>query len=228
MRLLVFGKTGQLAREIACRCPQGVEARFLGRADADLMEAASCAAAVLDSEAEAVINAAAWTAVDLAQGEEAAAKISNGAAPGAIAEACAVKGIPFLQVSTDYVFDGAGDAPFAPEDQAAPLNAYGHLKFEGENAVRDSGARHVILRTSWVFCPFGNNFPKSMLRLMQCAGEIKRFFRPASALSAAVTAMVNGHTGGSYHFSGAQDVSWAECARAIMAAAGLSCRLRIS
>jgi dTDP-4-dehydrorhamnose reductase len=235
MRLLVFGKTGQLARELARRCPPGVEARFLGRADADLMEPASCAAAVLDSEADAVINAAAWTAVDLAEADEAAATIVNGAAPGAMAEACAAKGIPFLQVSTDYVFDGAGKAPFAPGDQTAPLNAYGRSKLAGENAVRDSRARHVVLRTSWVFSPFGNNFLKSMLRLCSARENLSVVSdqlggpTPAAALSdaiyAAVTAMANGHAGGTYHFSGAPDVSWAEFARAITAAAGLSCRV---
>ena len=235
MRLLVFGKAGQLARELARRCPPGVEARFLGRADADLMEPASCAAAVLDSEADAVINAAAWTAVDLAEAEEAAATKANGAAPGAMAEACAAKGIPFLQVSTDYVFDGAGKAPFAPGDQTAPLNAYGRSKLAGENAVRDSRARHVILRTSWVFSPFGNNFLKSMLRLCSAREHLSVVSdqvggpTPAATLSdaiyVAVTAMANGHSSGTYHFSGVPEVSWAEFARAITAAAGLSCRV---
>lgn len=235
MRLLVFGETGQLARELARRCPPGVEARFLGRADADLLEPSSCAAAILDSKADVVINAAAWTAVDLAESEEAAVTIANGAAPGAMTKACAAKGIPFLQVSTDYVFDGAGDAPFAPHHQTAPLNAYGRSKLAGEKAVRDSGARHVILRTSWVFSPFGNNFLKSMLRLCSARESLSVVSdqvggpTPAAALSdalyAAATAMADGHAGGTYHFSGAPDVSWAEFARAITAAAGLSCRI---
>ena len=235
MRLLVFGETGQLARELARRCHRGVEARFLGRADADLLEPSSCAAAVLDIKADVVINAATWTAVDLAKAEEAVATIANGAAPGAMAEACAAKGIPFLQVSTDYVFDGAADAPFAPDDQTVPLNAYGRSKRAGEKAVRNSGARHVILRTSWVFSPFGNNFLKSMLRLCSARKSLNVVSdqvggpTPAAALSdalyATATAMADGHAGGTYHFSGAPDVSWAEFARAIMAAAGLSCRI---
>ncbi len=102
MRLLVFGKTGQLARELARRCPPDVEARFLGRADADFSEPSSCAAAIKDSAVDVVINAAAWTAVDLAEAEEAAATVANGAAPGAMAEACAKKGIPFLHVSMSW------------------------------------------------------------------------------------------------------------------------------
>jgi hypothetical protein len=178
MRLLVFGETGQLARELARRCPPGVEASFLGRAEADLSEPSSCAAAIIDSAADAVINAAAWTAVDRAEAEEAAATVANGAAPGAMARACAAKGIPFLHVSTDYVFDGAGDAPFAPGHAPAPLNAYGRSKLAGEAAVRASGARHVILRTSWVFSGFGNNFLKTMLRLGRERESLEGCLRP--------------------------------------------------
>ena len=235
MRLLVFGETGQLARALARRCPPGVEARFLGRLQVDLSEPTSCAAAVLDSGADVVINAAAWTAVDLAEAEEAAATVANGAAPGAMARACAAKGIPFLHVSTDYVFDGAGDAPYAPGHQTAPLNVYGRSKLAGEAAVRDSGARHVILRTSWVFSAWGNNFLKTMLRLGRARESLSIVSdqvggpTPAAAIAdalyAAAIAMTRGHTGGTYHFSGAPDVSWAEFARAIMAAAGLSCRI---
>jgi dTDP-4-dehydrorhamnose reductase len=235
MRLLVFGETGQLARELARRCPPDVEASFVGRVDAELSEPSSCAAAIIDSAADVVINAAAWTAVDLAEAEEAAATVANGAAPGAMARACAAKGIPFLHVSTDYVFDGAGDAPFAPGHAPAPLNAYGSSKHAGEAAVRASGARHVILRTSWVFSGFGNNFLKSMLRLGREREALKVVSdqvggpTPAAALAdalyAAARAMTRGQPGGTYHFSGAPDVSWAEFARAIMVAAGLSCRI---
>jgi dTDP-4-dehydrorhamnose reductase len=235
MRLLVFGETGQLARELARRCPPGVEARCLGRADADLSQPFACAAAIIDSSADAVINAAAWTAVDQAEAEEAAATVANGQAPGAMAGACAAKNIPFLHVSTDYVFDGAGDAPLAPEHKPAPLNAYGRSKRAGEAAVRDSGARHIILRTSWVFSAFGNNFLKTMLRL----GRERESLRvvsdqvggptPAAALAdalhAAARVMAHDHPGGTYHFSGAPDVSWADFARAIMAAADISCRI---
>lgn len=150
MRLLVFGQTGQVARELARRLPPDMTATFLGRDKADLLDPAACAAAIAAHAADAVINAAAWTAVDKAESEEAAATVVNGDAPGAMARVCAAKGISFLHVSTDYVFDGKGTAPFAPTDPVAPQNAYGRSKLVGENAVRDSGARHVILRTSWV------------------------------------------------------------------------------
>jgi dTDP-4-dehydrorhamnose reductase len=235
MRLLVFGETGQLARELARRCPPGMEARFLGRAEADLSEPSACAAAIMNREVEVVINAAAWTAVDLAEAEEAAATVANGTAPGAMAGACAAKNIPFLHLSTDYVFDGAGDAPFAPGHAPVPLNAYGRSKLAGEVAIQASGARHVILRTSWVFSSFGNNFLTTMLRLgreresLRVVSDQVGAPTPAAALAdalyTAARAMARGHPGGTHHFSGAPDVSWADFARAIMAAAGLSCRI---
>ncbi len=133
MRILVFGQTGQVATELARRLPAGVTARFLGRDRADLSDPAACAAQVGDCDA--VINAAAWTAVDRAETEEAAATVVNGEAPAAIARACAAKGLPFLHISTDYVFDGAGDRPFRPDDPTDPLGAYGRSKLAGEIGV---------------------------------------------------------------------------------------------
>ena len=144
MRLLVFGQTGQVAQELARAAP---DARFLSRAEADLANPDACAAAIRDCDA--VINAAAWTAVDKAEAEEPAATVINGAAPGAMARACAAQGIPFLHVSTDYVFDGQGTRTFQPTDPVAPLNAYGRSKLEGERQVMASGARALVLRTSW-------------------------------------------------------------------------------
>ncbi|GAB1360931.1 hypothetical protein MASR1M32_01670 [Rhodobacter sp.] len=152
-----------MATELARRLPHGVTARFLGRDEADLMDPAACAAGVGDCDA--VINAAAWTAVDKAESEEAAATVVNGDAPAAIARACAAQGLPFLHVSTDYVFDGSGDRPFRPDDPTGPLGAYGRSKLAGEIGVRDSGARALILRTSWVVSAHGANFVKTMLRL---------------------------------------------------------------
>ena len=165
MKLLIFGKTGQVARELARATPPGVQAVFLSRSDVDLRDPASCAAAVRNSDAGAVINAAAFTAVDLAETKEAEAIRINSDTPGAIATACAGRGVPFLHLSTDYVFDGAGTMAFAPGQATAPLNAYGRSKCRGEAAVRDSGAHHLILRTSWVFSVHGQNFLKTMLRL---------------------------------------------------------------
>lgn len=229
--LLVFGRTGQVAMELARLAP---EARFLGRDEADLMDPAACAAAIAAHVPRAVINAAAWTAVDKAEAEEEAATRINGDAPGAMARECATRGIPFVQISTDYVFDGAGEAPFSPDHPTAPLGAYGRSKLKGEEAVRAAGGAYVILRTSWVFSAHGANFVKTMLRL---GAERERLTvvadqiggpTPARAIAAACLTMAE-HLAtepaktGTYHFAGTPDTSWAVFARAIMAEAGLPC-----
>ncbi|MFN3969826.1 MAG: dTDP-4-dehydrorhamnose reductase [Gemmobacter sp.] len=235
MRALVFGKSGQVATELARRMPGDVTATFLGRDGADLSDPAACAAAVMAAGADVVINAAAWTAVDRAEAEEAAATVVNGVAPAAMARACAARGIPFLHVSTDYVFDGAGAAPFAPDHPVAPLGAYGRSKLVGEEGVRAAGGAHLILRTSWVFSAHGANFVRTMLRL----GAEREALRVvadqiggptpaadiADALIVTARAMVAGAPGGTHHFSGAPDASWADFARAIMQGAGLACRI---
>lgn len=232
MRILVFGKTGQVARELARLWP---DAQFLGRDEADLADPAACAAAIAGSAAEVVINAAAWTAVDSAEAEEAAATVVNATAPIAMARVAAEKGVPFLHLSTDYVFDGSGEQPFAPDHPTGPLNAYGRSKLAGEQGILAAGGQHLILRTSWVVSAHGTNFVKSMLRL----GHEREVLRvvadqiggptPAAAIAAALLtaarAMRNGAAGGTHHFSGAPDTSWAGLATEIMHQAGLSCRI---
>lgn len=229
--LLVFGRTGQVAMELARLAPK---ARFLGRDEADLMDPAACAAAIAAHAPSAVINAAAWTAVDKAEAEEEAATRINGDAPGAMARACAARGIPFVHISTDYVFDGTGEAPFPPDHPTAPLGAYGRSKLKGEEAVRAAGGAHAILRTSWVFSAHGTNFVKTMLRLgaeresLTVVADQIGGPTPARAIAAACLTMAE-HLAtepaktGTYHFAGAPDTSWADFARAIMADAGLPC-----
>jgi dTDP-4-dehydrorhamnose reductase len=231
MRILVFGQTGQVARELARRAPDGVSLIALGRSEADLSDPVQCAAAVCAHEVDAVINAAAWTAVDRAETEEPAAYAVNAAAPAAIALACAGKGRPLVHVSTDYVFDGSGTTPFAPDHPTGPLGAYGRTKLAGEQAVRAAGGAHVILRTSWVVSAHGSNFVKTMLRLgaeresLTVVGD--QVGGPTSAASIAdalfvcARGLVGGKAGGTHHFSGAPDVSWADFAREIMAKAKL-------
>lgn len=235
MKLLVFGRTGQVARELARRCPPGMQATLLGREQADLSVPEDCAAAVRAARADAVVNAAAWTAVDGAEADEALATLVNGAAPGAMARACADLGIPLLHLSTDYVFDGSGTRPFRPDDQTMPLNAYGRSKLAGEEAIRASGARHLVLRTSWVVSAHGTNFVRTMLRLgleretVRVVADQIGGPTPAAAIAEALLSaardMAAGAAGGTHHFAGAPDTSWADFARAIMAAAGLSCRV---
>ncbi len=235
MKLLVFGQTGQVARELIRRAPAGVTIESLGRDRADLSDPSVCADAIMLSDADAVINAAAWTAVDRAETEEAAATVVNGAAPAAMARAAARHGIPFLHISTDYVFDGTGDQPFAPDHPTAPLGAYGRSKLAGEHGVQSAGGAHLILRTSWVVSAHGANFVKTMRRLggeravvnVVCdqIGGPTPAAAIADALFTAARDMIGGHTGGTHHFSGAPDCSWADFARAIMAGAGHSCAI---
>ena len=233
MKLLVFGQTGQVARVLIRRAPAGVTVEALGRDKADLSDPSICADAIMLSDADAVINAAAWTAVDKAEVQEADATIINGAAPAAMARACARHGIPFLHISTDYVFDGAGSAPFSTDHPTAPLGAYGRSKLAGEHGVRSAGGAHLILRTSWVVSAHGANFVKTMRRLgadresLNVVADQIGGPTPAAdiadALFTAARAMVDGASGGTHHFSGAPDTSWADFARAIMAGAGLAC-----
>lgn len=233
MSILIFGSTGQVATELKRLAP---DATFLGRAQADLSDPAACAAAIRAARPTAVINAAAWTAVDKAEAEEAAAEVVNGDAPTAMAQACAELGIPFVHISTDYVFDGAGETPFTPDHPTAPLGAYGRTKLKGEEGVRAAGGPHAILRTSWVFSAHGNNFLKTMLRLGAEREVIKVVDdqiggpTPARAIAEGALKLVSllkddPSKCGVYHLSGAPDVSWAEFARAIMVQACLECEV---
>ena len=235
MKLLVFGQSGQVARELARRVPAGVTLTQLDRAQADLMNPAACAAAIHATDADAVINAAAWTAVDRAEAEEAAATLVNGDAPTAMAQACAARNLPFLHISTDYVFDGAGTLPFAPDHPTAPLGAYGRSKLAGERGITAAGGQSLILRTSWVVSSHGANFVKTMLRLgrerpsLNVVADQIGGPTPAAAIADALytcaAAMLNGAQGGIHHFAGTPDTSWADFARAIMTAANLPCTI---
>ncbi|GLK54052.1 dTDP-4-dehydrorhamnose reductase [Methylopila capsulata] len=233
MTLLVFGSTGQVARELALVAPN---ARFVGRNEADLADPAACARLIRDARPDAVINAAAWTAVDLAEAQEAAARVVNGEAPGLMAQACAELGAPFVHISTDYVFSGDGEAAWREDDATAPINAYGRSKRLGEEQVLRRGGRCAILRSSWVFSRFGANFVRTMLR----AGEGRPALRvvndqiggptPASAVARACLDLAArlrepAPRTGLYHLAGAPDVSWAGFASAIFEAAAMECEV---
>ncbi|MEL6362225.1 MAG: dTDP-4-dehydrorhamnose reductase [Pseudomonadota bacterium] len=229
MSILVFGRTGQVAMELQ----RHGEVTALGRAEADLADPAACAALILDKQPRAVINAAAYTAVDQAEEDEDLATVINGDAPTAMAQAAAKLGIPFVHVSTDYVFDGAGAAPFVVDHPTAPLGAYGRSKLAGEEGVRAAGGPHAILRTSWVVSAHGKNFVKTMLRLgadrdkltivadqiggPTCAADIAR-----ACLDIVAHLEADPAKSGTYHFSGGPDVSWASFARETFALSGLS------
>ncbi len=232
MRLLVIGRTGQVATELAAVAPG---ATFLGRAEADLSEpgraAEAVARALSATGAEAAVIAAAFTAVDRAEEEEDAAHRVNALAPGLIAEACAAIGVPVVHISTDYAFDGSGLRARAPDAPPAPLGAYGRTKLAGEEAVRAAGGPHAILRTSWVFSSHGANFVKTMLRLSETREALRIVSdqvggpTPARAVAAACATIAERLAAepglsGRYHFAGAPDVSWADFAREIFRQAG--------
>jgi dTDP-4-dehydrorhamnose reductase len=230
MSILVFGATGQVAREL-----QALAAvTALGRDQADLSVPEVCAEAIHVHRPTAVINAAAYTAVDRAEQDEALATIINGAAPGAMAAACAELGIPMVHISTDYVFAGTGEVPWRPDDPTGPLGAYGRSKLKGEEAVRAAGGVHAILRTSWVVSAHGQNFVKTMLRLGaerdslsivadQIGGPTPARAIAATCLEIARQLADDPARTGTYHYSGAPDTSWAGFAREIFARAGLTC-----
>lgn len=222
--ILVFGKTGQVATELSLL--EGTVC--VGRDLADLSEPESCAALIRERRPKAVVNAAAYTAVDRAEEEEDLSTIVNGKAPGAMAMACAELGIPFIHISTDYVLDGFGVLPHETDAIPAPLNAYGRSKLIGENAIQEAGGRYCVLRTSWVFSAHGSNFLKTMLRLAESRDALNvvgdQIGGPTSAskIAQACLAAASGLCGpggqdksGIYHFSGAPDVSWADFARDI-------------
>ena len=220
--ILVFGKTGQVAIEL-----QSLENVIaLGREEADLSDPKACATAIETHRPTAVINAAAYTNVDEAEKDEALAGIINGDAPTAMAAACAKMDIPFVHISSDYVFDGSGEKPWKPENKAAPVNAYGRSKLIGDTGIQDSGAVYAILRTSWVISAHGSNFVKTMLRLSQENDALKVVDdqiggpTPARDIAAVCLRIAHDlvgapHKSGIYHFSGAPDVSWEELANEI-------------
>ena len=223
MKLLVFGATGQVAHALRHHAP---DATFLARGDADLTDPGRCVAAIQATGADAVINAAAYTAVDQAESEEAQATVINGSTPAAMARACASSGLPFLHLSTDYVFNGEGNAPWHPDDDIGPLGAYGRSKLAGEHGIRAAGGTFVILRTSWVFSAHGTNFVKSMLRLGktresvgivadQTGGPTAADDIAAALLDIARVLKSGNGAPGTYHFAGAPNVSWADFAREI-------------
>jgi dTDP-4-dehydrorhamnose reductase len=233
--LVVFGRTGQVARELALLAP---EAEFIGRDQADLSDPTSCVDAI--NRASVVINAAAYTSVDQAESEPSLAYAINSATPEAMAKACRERNIPFLHISTDYVFSGAGQAARTEHDRPAPINIYGASKLAGEIAIKNQGGQWAIMRTSWIFSSYGKNFLKTMHHLGANRDEIEVVSdqiggpTPASDIAVALLKMAhimsgNTHIGGLYHFSGFPNVSWADFATQIFKKSGQLCKVnRIS
>ena len=234
MKILVFGYSGQVATELRALHSDDVQITALTRADADLTDPAACAAAINAHEPDAVINAAAYTAVDKAESDAEKAQMINADAPAAMARACAARDIPFVSISTDYVFSGAGDTPWVPADPTDPQSVYGRTKRDGEVAIVNAGGRYAVLRTSWVVSAHGNNFVKTMLRLGaerealtivadQIGGPTSAAEIAQACIKIAKILVTEPKKSGIYHFSGAPDTSWADFARVIFDAAKIPC-----
>ncbi len=227
MEILVFGQTGQLGHALGSF--PGVTC--LPRETADLSNPDACAALITETDADAIINAAAYTAVDAAEQEQALADQVNAHSPAAMARAAAGRGLPFVHVSTDYVFDGSGTTPFAADAPIHPINAYGRSKALGEQGIVAAGGAYAILRTSWVFSAWGKNFVKTMLALAETRDQLSvvcdQIGGPTAAMDIARTCLTLANSlrqhpdkAGIYHYSGQPDTSWAGFAREIFAQAG--------
>jgi dTDP-4-dehydrorhamnose reductase len=228
--ILVAGKTGQLARSLAEEGRlRGVPLIAQGRRHLDLADAGSVDRAVAAAAPRAIINAAAYTAVDQAEAEPALAFALNRDGAARLAAAAARRGVPFIHVSTDYVFDGTKDAPYREDDAPSPLGVYGRSKLEGERAVRDACPAGVVVRTSWLYSRYGRNFLTTMLQF----GETREVVRvvddqhgaPTAArdLARAILDLVErmngahgqGYAAGLYHLTARGETTWHGFAAAI-------------
>lgn len=233
MRVLVFGADGQVGAELRRRAAaRGDDVVALRRADCDLEQDGAASEAIERLRPAAIVNAAAYTAVDKAESEPARARAVNAAAAGEIAVAAAAIGAPLVHFSTDYVFDGESCRPYLEDDAAQPLSVYGRTKREGELLVGAAGGAQAILRLSWVFSAHGGNFVKTMLRLGREKGAVRvvddQRGRPTPAADAAAAALVvlgalgrDRSKSGVYHFAGDVAVTWADFAEAVFSAARL-------
>jgi dTDP-4-dehydrorhamnose reductase len=231
MRIVVLGANGQVGRELVALASENRRAALisLSRADVDLSSPGAAAKAILAARPDAVINAAAYTAVDKAETERAAAFRVNAEAVGEIAEASQSIGARLIHLSTDYVFNGEATSPYRENDRTDPVNAYGASKLEGEGRAIAACANAVVIRTSWVYAAHGNNFLKTMLRHAETKSELRvvddQRGAPTPAVAVARTALTTALSvagqAGVYHFQGTPVVSWADFASAIFAVAGL-------
>jgi dTDP-4-dehydrorhamnose reductase len=228
LRILVTGSQGQVVASMCERAPDSVEVVALGRPLVDLADPDSIRRAFEEETADVVVNAAAYTAVDKAESEEELATRINGEGAGLVAAAARAIGAPVIQLSTDYVFDGTLDRPYREVDPTAPIGAYGRSKLAGEEAVAAANPRAAILRTAWVYSPFGANFVKTMLRLGETRQEVRvvadQIGSPTSALDIAdaIFAVAYGLIAepgpekyGVFHMTGGGEATWAEFAQRI-------------
>ncbi|ATU94504.1 dTDP-4-dehydrorhamnose reductase [Phyllobacterium zundukense] len=233
MRIVVTGREGQVVRSLVERAAlhPSVELLLLGRPELDLAQPETVFETISATRPDLVVSAAAYTAVDQAEDEPELAHAVNAAGAGAVAQAAADIGAPIIHLSTDYVFSGDGNEPYTEDDPTGPRSIYGQTKLDGEVAVAAANPRHLILRTAWVYSPFGKNFVKTMLRLAEDRDSVSvvadQWGNPTSALDIAdgiLCAADRLHTDrqfdafGIYHLAGTGSTNWSSFARAIFKA----------
>ncbi|MCQ2030425.1 dTDP-4-dehydrorhamnose reductase [Stutzerimonas zhaodongensis] len=227
MKILITGSTGQLSRELQLALAGEGKVLALGHKVLDLAEPGQIRQQVRLLRPDLIINAAAYTAVDVAQGERDRAFAVNAIGPGVLAEEAALLGVPLIHYSTDYVFNGRKAEPYGEDDQPAPLSVYGESKLAGEQAIQAVGGEHLVLRTSWVYSTHGHNFLLTMQRLLQERDSLSvvedEIGAPtwAGTLAMVTADMVrkwrsgNGGPSGLYHLTASGETSWYGFASAI-------------
>src|SRR5271156_6561445 len=228
MRIAVTGSKGQVATSLIERAGSGVEVVALGRPIFNLENRGAVIAGLEVARPDVIVNAAAYTAVDKAEVEEAKALRVNGKGAGHVAEAAQRLGVPLLHLSTDYVFDGALDRPYREDDPTGPTGAYGRSKLAGEKEVAAACENSLILRTAWVYSPFGANFVRTMLRLNETRDEVgvvsDQRGNPTSALDIAdsliaIAARMKDDSSprlrGTFHMTGSGEATWADLAETV-------------
>jgi dTDP-4-dehydrorhamnose reductase len=230
--ILLVGKTGQIGSELHRLLPKLATVIAPDRGELDLQDAESIRRVVREVRADLIVNAAAYTAVDAAETQEVTARAINAEAPARLAEEAKRLDAALVHYSTDYVFDGLKRAPYLEEDPPNPINVYGRTKLAGEQAIRNSGVRHLIFRTSWVYARHGRNFLLTILRLATEREELRIVadqvgaptcaFDVAAATAKIVTILAgtkgsfNLPASGTYHMTAAGQTTWYEFAKAIL------------
>ena len=230
-RILLIGSTGQVGHELAGTLTRIGEVVVPERAALDLTRTPDVARIIHDTYPQIIVNAAAYTSVDLAEKEPEKARAINTEAPAAMAVAAAELNALLVHYSTDYVFDGSKESPYAEDDSTNPLNVYGRTKLDGENAIRDSGCRHLILRTAWVYATRGKNFLLTILRLASQREELRivsdQIGAPtwAHEIARATSSMLERHAAaaagdapptGTFHVTAGGTTNWHAFATAIL------------
>lgn len=230
MKIVVTGRKGQVVRSLLERASRRPDLRVvaLGRPELDLADPVTVMAAVEAAKPDLIVSAAAYTAVDLAEDEAELAFAINAVGARAVAEAASACGVPIIQISTDYVFAGDTNSPYVETSITAPRSVYGTSKLEGEHLVAQANPKHIILRTAWVYSPFGKNFVKTMLKLAETHDSLSvvsdQWGNPTSALDIAdaiiqvadyLATVPHFSAYGVYHLVGTGDTNWSDFARTI-------------